>query len=219
MHSLPPSLSTAFPVYVQPRDTFPPNPYLPCQPISPELAFAIFQSLPLPGCPVPVPPGVSMATGEGRKRLMASCNCARLRERKRRAGKQELAQQNPPAPRPRIALSSTGIMAGEWWGVSGAAPGRCCPRATALVPSRRRRKRRKGGSCGWQLPKAPANFLQLRRGEVEPWLRAAPRRGSVREAFVLSASSLRVLGTSLVSHVTKKLPRAVVGHRVLPSPV
>lgn len=56
MHSLPPSLSAAFPVYVQPRDTFPPNPYLPCQPISPELAFAIFQSLPLPACPVPVPP-------------------------------------------------------------------------------------------------------------------------------------------------------------------
>lgn len=138
---------------------------------------------------------------------MASCNCAGLSERKRRAGKQESAQQNPPAPRPRIAFPSTGSMAGERWAVTGVAPGCCCPRATALVPSRRRRKRRKGGSRGWQPPKAPANFLQLRRGEVEPWLWAAPRQGRVREDFLFSAS--------LGSPMKQKLRRSVVG----PSPV
>lgn len=46
--------------------------------------------------------------------------------------------------------------------------------------------------------------LLLRHGEVEPWLWAAPRQGRVREAFMLSASSLHVLGTSLMSHVKQK---------------
>lgn len=116
--SFPPSPSVAFPVYIQPRDTFPPSPYLPCQPVSPELPFAIFQSLPLRSCPIPIPPppGVSMATAEGRKQLMASCYCAlaaALCERKREDGKQESAQQNRPAPRPRTAFSSPGHHCGR----------------------------------------------------------------------------------------------------------
>lgn len=184
LHSLPPSLSAAFPVYVQPRDTFPPNPYLPCQPISPELAFAIFQSLPLPAWPVPVPPQgflwplVRAGNSSWLPAIVLGC------ERKRRAGKQELAQQNPPAPRPRIAFSSTGIAAGEQWGVSGAAPGCCCPPATALMPSSSRRKRRKGGSWGWQLPKFPP-AAPWRGGAVDA---CSPSQGRVREAFTLSAA-------------------------------
>lgn len=78
----------------------------------PLLFSRAFPSLPAQS---PSPPGVSMATGEGRKQLMASCNCAGLRERKRRAGKQELAQQNPLAPRPRIAFPARAA----WLGNSG----------------------------------------------------------------------------------------------------
>lgn len=111
----------------------------------PLLFSRAFPSLPAQS---PSPPGVSMATGEGRKQLMASCDCAGLRGRKRRAGKQESAQQNPPAPRPRIAPSRMGIVAGN----AGVSVGQPLGAAAPEPPSRRRRKRRKGGSsCKFPL--------------------------------------------------------------------
>lgn len=184
---------------------FPVSQYLPNWPLLFSRAF------PSPPAPSPSPPGVSMATAEGRKQLTASCNCApavALRERKREAGKQELAQQNPPAPR--LAFSSASVRAEErghrqrptppgWWAASGAAAW-CCCLGYWLRPSHRlgalqeeEEEEEEGGSSGWLVPKAPPNFLQLCRGlhgEVEPWPWAAPRQSSARAASTLGAGSL-----------------------------
>lgn len=131
-----------------------------------------------------------MATAEGRKQLTASCNCApaaAVRERKQEAGKQELAQQNPPAPRPLLASSSLSITAENGassstrppgqWGVSGATTQCHYSQSTALVPSRRRRRKRMRreealAGCFPALLQVSSSCMRHRQMEPQPW--AAP---------------------------------------------
>lgn len=146
------------------------------------------RAFPLPACPVLVPPRGFYGHWRGQETahgFLQLCRAARAEARGRQTG---IGSAESPGPSASDRLFQHGH--GGWgtlgcqWGAAAPEPPPCCPPGGGG----------RGGSCGWQLPKAPANFLQLRRGEVEPWLWAAPRQGRMREAFMLSASSVHVLG-------------------------
>lgn len=209
-HSPPRSLSAAFPVYVQPRDTFPPNPYLPCQPVSPELAFAIFQSLPLPACPVPVPPRGfyghcrGQETAHGFLQLCTGCGSARAEAGGRQTGigsaespspsarffqrERQGRRTGPPAaadPPRVVGCERGGRLVLLPWVLVAAKPRPRCPPGGGRGGGGGRKLWLAGSQSSSKFPPAVPWH-----GEVEPWPWAAPRQSSARAASTLGAGSL-----------------------------